>query len=149
LHTNDAASTLSRLVNMGVPSYMVASAVRLIVAQRLVRLLCPYCKGSGAPGPESKNILLAHELARLPVVGIPVGCVRCEGTGYKGRTPVMEVLPIRGEHMRELISRETSADRLHALAVKEGLRPLRQAALELVEAGLTSLSEALKVAVSE
>jgi type II secretory ATPase GspE/PulE/Tfp pilus assembly ATPase PilB-like protein len=149
LHTNDAVSTLSRLVNMGVPTYMVASSVRLIVAQRLVRLLCSYCKKGGAPTEEAKRVLLAHELSRLPVVGAPMGCTRCDGTGYKGRAPVMEVLPVRGEHMRELISREATTDRLQALAIAEGMRPLRQAALDLVEAGLTSLAEALKVAVSE
>jgi type IV pilus assembly protein PilB len=149
LHTNDAVSTLSRLVNMGVPPYMVASSIRLIVAQRLVRLLCPYCKISGAPNDEAKRLLMGHELTRLPVVGVAAGCTRCDGTGYKGRAPVMEVLPVRGEHMRELISRESTADRIQTLAVKEGLRPLRQAALELVEAGLTSLPEALKVAVSD
>ena len=149
LHTNDAVSTLSRLVSMGVPPYMVASSVRLIVAQRLVRLLCPYCKSSGAPNDEAKRLLMGHELARLPVVGVAMGCTRCDGTGYKGRAPVMEVLPVRGEHMRELISREATVDRIQTLAVKEGLRPLRQAALELVEAGLTSLPEALKVAVTD
>jgi type IV pilus assembly protein PilB len=149
LHTNDAVSTISRLVQMGVPGYMVAAAVRLVVAQRLVRVLCSHCRKSAPPTEEAQRLLLPQELKLLQKVGVPGGCARCEGTGYKGRAPVMEILPVRSVAMRESILRAASTDELQALAVKEGLRPLREAAVDLVAAGVTSLSEAMKVAVSE
>jgi type IV pilus assembly protein PilB len=149
LHTNDAVASVSRLINMGVPSYMVAAAVRLVVAQRLVRVLCPHCKTLGAPPDAEKRLLSNDEAARLTAAYTAVGCPKCDGIGYRGRAPVMEILPVTSAAMRELISRGCPQDTLLSLALTEGLRPLRWAALRLVEAGETSLSEALKIMVSE
>ncbi len=149
LHTNDAVTTVTRLVDMGVPPYMVAAAVRLVVAQRLVRVLCPHCKESWQPTDSQTRFLTKDEVRRLTNVMSAKGCERCDGIGYKGRTAVMEVLHIRSAPMREAITRCVSPDSLQALAVSEGMRPLRRGVLDLVERGETSLSEALKILVDE
>jgi type IV pilus assembly protein PilB len=149
LHTNDAVTTVTRLVDMGVPPYMVAAAVRLVVAQRLVRTLCVHCKESWRPTDSQTRFLTKEEIRRLQNVQSAKGCARCEGAGYKGRTAVMEVLHVRTSPMREAITRCVNPDALHALAVSEGMRPLRRGALDLVERGETSLSEALKILVDE
>lgn len=149
LHTNDAVTSVSRLINMGAPAYMVAAAVRLVVAQRLVRVLCPHCKALGSASDAEKRLLSNEEAGRLASTYVAVGCPKCDGIGYRGRTPVMEVLPVASAAMRELISRGCPQDTLLSLAMSEGLRPLRLAALQLVESGDTSLSEALKIVVSE
>jgi type IV pilus assembly protein PilB len=149
LHTNDAVTTVTRLVDMGVPPYMVAAALRLVVAQRLVRTLCVHCKESWQPTDSQTRFLTKEEIRRLQNVQSAKGCARCDGVGYKGRTAVMEVLSIRTAPMREAITRCVNPDALHALAVSEGMRPLRRGALDLVERGETSLSEALKILVDE
>ena len=149
LHTNDAVTTVTRLVDMGVPPYMVAAAVRLVVAQRLVRVLCPHCKQLWQPTDSQTRFLTKEEIVRLGTVRSAKGCERCDGIGYKGRTAVMEVLHIRSAPMREAISRCVPPDSLQALAVAEGMRPLRRGVLDLVERGETSLSEALKILVDE
>ncbi|MBI5246000.1 MAG: Flp pilus assembly complex ATPase component TadA [Elusimicrobia bacterium] len=149
LHTNDAVTTVTRLVDMGVPPYMVAAAVRLVVAQRLVRTLCIHCKQSWQPTDSQTRFLTKEEVRRLGSVQSPKGCERCDGVGFKGRTAVMEVLHIRTTPMREAITRCVNPDALQALAVSEGMRPLRRGVLDLVERGETSLTEALKILVDE
>ncbi len=149
LHTNDAVTAVTRLCDMGVPPYMVAAAVRLVVAQRLVRTLCPHCKQSWQPTDSQTRFLTKEEIRRLTTVQSAKGCERCDGIGYMGRTAVMEVLHIRTAPMREAITRCVNPDALQALAVAEGMRPLRRGALDLVERGETSLSEALKILVDE
>ncbi|MDX6768345.1 MAG: ATPase, T2SS/T4P/T4SS family [Elusimicrobiota bacterium] len=149
LHTNDSVTSISRLVDMGVPPYLVAAAVRLIVAQRLVRVLCAHCKRESPILDAQKRFLAGEELIRFTSAYAPVGCMRCDGSGYKGRVGVMEVLPVRTAVMREAITRGASPDALQSIALADGLRPLRSGALDLVERGVTSLSEALKILVSE
>ncbi len=149
LHTNDAVTSVTRLVDMGVPAYMVAAAVRLVVAQRLVRTLCAHCKETWQPTDSQTRFLTKEEVRRLGSVQSAKGCEQCEGIGYKGRTAVMEVLHVRTPAMREAITRGVAPDALQALAVSEGMRPLRRGVLDLVERGETSLSEALKILVDE
>ena len=149
LHTNDSVTSISRLVDMGVPPYLVAAAVRLVVAQRLVRVLCPHCKKQLPVSDAHKRFLAGEELIRIPATFSPVGCLRCDGSGYKGRAAVMEVLPVRSAVMREAITRGASPDALQDIALADGLRPLRLGALDLVERGTTSLAEALKILVTE
>ncbi len=149
LHTNDAVTSVTRLVDMGVPAYMVAAAVRLVVAQRLVRSLCMHCREAWTPTDSQTRCLTKDETRRLNMIWSPKGCARCAGTGYQGRQAVMEVLPIRSAPMREAITRGVSPDSLRGLALSEGMRPLRRAVLELVERGETSLTEALKIIVDE
>jgi type II secretory ATPase GspE/PulE/Tfp pilus assembly ATPase PilB-like protein len=144
LHTNDAASTVPRLVDMGAEPFLIASTVEMITAQRLLRRLCPRCKEQ-APVP-------AEALERL---GVPVdasgryfravGCDGCDGTGYSGRLAVAEVL-VFDDTMRLLVARgsDEGALRRHAIEVA-GMSTLRQDALRKVSQGLTTLEEVVRV----
>ncbi|MGC1816061.1 MAG: type IV-A pilus assembly ATPase PilB [Casimicrobiaceae bacterium] len=142
LHTNDAPSTLVRMMNMGVAPFNVASSVHLIVAQRLARKLCLQCKQPEDIPPEA---LLRAGFGEQDLDGSwqpfgPVGCDHCKGTGYKGRTGVYEVMPI-SDDMRQLIMRNGNTLEIGELAAREGMRNLRQSGLLKVKAGITSLEE--------
>ena len=142
VHTNDAPSTLSRLLNMGVAPFNVASSVILITAQRLARKLCVHCKKPADIPPEA---LLRAGFAHEDLDGswqpyAPIGCDHCKGTGYKGRIGVYEVMPI-SDDMRQLIMRNGNALDIATLAAKEGVRNLRQSGLLKVRTGTTSLEE--------
>ena len=142
LHTNDAPSTLVRMMNMGVAPFNVASSVHLIVAQRLARKLCLQCRQPEDVPPEA---LLRAGFGEQDLDGSwqpfgPVGCDHCKGTGYKGRTGVYEVMPI-SDDMRQLIMREGNSLEIAELATREGMRNLRRSGLIKVKAGVTSLEE--------
>ena len=142
LHTNDAPTTLTRLLNMGVAPFNVASSVILITAQRLGRRLCPQCKKPEDIPPEA---LLRAGFTEEDLDGSwqpygPVGCDNCKGTGYKGRVGVYQVLPITDE-MRQVIMRNGNALDIAEQAQKEGVRDLRQSGLLKVKSGMTSLEE--------
>ncbi len=145
VHTNDAPSTLTRLLNMGVAPFNIASAVHLIIAQRLARRLCPACKKEAANLP--KAALLAagfreDELGELRVYQ-PVGCERCTN-GYKGRVGIFQVMPISNEMGALIMGGCTQLD-IELQARKEGIPDLRQAGLAKVRAGVTSLEEIERV----
>jgi type IV pilus assembly protein PilB len=145
LHTNDAPQTLNRLASMGVPTYNIASAVSLIIAQRLARRLCDECKETEEIPAEG---LLAQGFTEDEVAeGIKlfrgVGCERCTG-GYKGRVGIYEVMPI-SEDMGRLIMSGANAIELADQARKEGVRSLRISGLRKVIQGLTSLEEINRV----
>jgi len=144
LHTNSAPATIVRLTHMGVAPYLVAASVRLVVAQRLVRTLCPHCRGAGAVTHEDKQFLTDKEIASLKTVYHPVGCKHCSG-GYSGRRAVFEIMPVETSAMRQLITTSNDVDKLTALAVSEGMTSLRQSALDAVRRGETSLQEAFKI----
>jgi type IV pilus assembly protein PilB len=144
LHTNDAPQTLTRLANMGVPPYNIASAVHLIMAQRLARRLCSKCK---------KEIQIPHEalirsgfreeqIEKLTIFA-PVGCDSCTG-GYKGRTGIYQVMPV-SEEMGHLIMEGGNSMQLEEQAKREGIPDLREAGLRKVAAGVTSLEEVDRV----
>lgn len=140
LHTNSAPATLTRLVNMGVPPFNIASAVNLIVAQRLARRLCNHCK---QPLNLPKEALLKagykeEELDGLKIFG-PVGCDSCNG-GYKGRVGIYEVMPV-SKAIGEIIMREGTELDVERQMLKDGVYPLRIAGLKKVSAGDTSLDE--------
>ena len=142
LHTNDAPTTLTRLLNMGVAPFNVASSVILITAQRLARKLCVHCKRPEDIPPEA---LLRAGFTEEELDGTwqpygAVGCDHCKGTGYKGRTGIYEVMPI-SDDMRQLIMRSGNALEIAELAQKEGIRDLRQSGLVKVRAGILSLEE--------
>jgi type IV pilus assembly protein PilB len=142
LHTNDAPTTLTRLLNMGVAPFNVASSVIMITAQRLGRKLCTQCKKPEDIPPEA---LLRAGFSEADLDGSwqtfgPVGCDHCKGTGYKGRVGIYEVMPITDE-MRQLIMRNGNALDIAAQGQKEGVRNLRQSGLLKVKQGLTSLEE--------
>lgn len=141
LHTNNAPATLTRLLNMGVAPFNVASSVLLIMAQRLARRLC-HCK---APVDIPKSVLLAAGFSDQDLDGswkpcAPVGCDECRGSGYKGRTGIYEVMPITDAMVRLIMNNGNAMD-IADLARKEGMIDLRRAGLLKVKRGLTSLTE--------
>jgi type IV pilus assembly protein PilB len=142
LHTNDAPTTLTRLLNMGVAPFNVASSVILITAQRLGRRLCSQCKKPEDIPPEAllRAGFTEEDLDDTWQPFGPAGCDHCKGTGYKGRVGIYQVLPISDE-MRQLIMRNGNALDIAELARKEGVLDLRQAGLRKVRAGITSLEE--------
>jgi len=142
LHTNDAPSTLTRLLNMGVAPFNIASAVTLITAQRLARRLCS-CK---QPEPIAVDAFLAAGFSEIDLSGWTpyraVGCERCSGSGYKGRVGVYQVMPV-SEAIEATILAQGSALDIEAQAKREGVKSLREAGLLKVKQGLTSLDEIL------
>jgi type IV pilus assembly protein PilB len=143
LHTNDAPSTLTRMANMGVPSFNIASSVILITAQRLARRLCS-CK---QPVDLPTEALLAAGFRAADLDGTwqpfrPVGCDRCKGSGYKGRVGIYEVMPI-SEEIQRLILRNASALDIEHQGQREGVRNLRMSGLLKVKQGVTSVDEVL------
>ena len=147
LHTNDAPSTVNRLMNMGIEPFLVASSVHLICAQRLVRKVCSNCK---APAPLPPAALIQAGFAQDQVDGLePVkgaGCERCNQTGYKGRVGLYEVMEI-GEELRELILVGASGMELRRKAVDEGMITLRQSGLRKVKDGMTTIEEVVRETV--
>lgn len=145
LHTNDAPQTLTRLENMGIPGYNIASAVHLVMAQRLVRKLCPHCR---APEriPEQAMIQAGFspdELQGWRPMG-PVGCEKCGGTGYKGRIGIYQIMPV-SEPMREIIMKGGNSMDIARQAKKDGVLSMRESGLIRVKDGTTSLEEVLRV----
>jgi type IV pilus assembly protein PilB len=143
LHTNDAPTAVTRLLEMGIEPFLVASAIDCVVAQRLARTLCPTCK---------KRVMLPAQQLRDSGFSStydleayePVGCGRCAHSGYKGRLGLFEVMRI-DDQIRDLILERASADKIAATAVRGGMRRLREDGLDKVKAGRTSISEVARV----
>ncbi len=144
LHTNDAPSTITRMIDMGIEPFNVASAVNLIVAQRLVRRICKDCKGEHHYSPEE---LAALGLGEKDIEGITffkgTGCDTCNGTGYRGRAGLYEVMSLSPE-LRRLILRGASTAELQDQAVSEGMLTLRMDGIVKVKKGATTLEEIVK-----
>jgi len=144
LHTNDAPQTLTRMMNMGIASYNIASSVELIIAQRLARRLCPNCKTvKDIPHQTLIEEGFAPEVVKTLKIYGPVGCDQCNG-GYKGRVGIYQVMPI-SDTMRRIIMEGGNSIQLADQAQKEGINDLRQSGLVKVAAGLTSLEEVNRV----
>jgi type IV pilus assembly protein PilB len=143
LHTNDAPSAITRLIEMGIEPFLIASAIDAVVAQRLARTLCPNCKRR-AIIPAS--VLRDHGFAAQFDLEAyePVGCVRCNSMGYRGRLGLYEVMAM-SEEIRELTLQRASVAQMGAVAVSQGMRRLREDGLEKVKAGLTSMAEVSRV----
>jgi len=140
LHTNDAPTAVSRLMDIGIEPYMLAPSLLLIIGQRLVRQLCPDCKEAYEPSPEQlKSIKLKSEL-----IYRPKGCPKCNQLGYKGRTCIAEVMLVN-EQIRDLINQRASFQKIKEVARTSGMETLYESALKKVESGLTSLEEAFSV----
>jgi type IV pilus assembly protein PilB len=147
LHTNDAPSSVNRLVNMGVEPFLVSSSVHLICAQRLVRRICEHCRESYDVAPAALievGFTPAEAAALRPQRGR--GCDRCGGSGYKGRVGVFEVMEV-SDSLRDLIGRGAPTTELRRQAVADGMRPLRQSALQKVRDGITTLDEVARETV--
>ena len=143
LHTNDAPSAITRLTEMGIEPFLTASAVCTVVAQRLVRQLCTYCKQRtmlSVSSLEKAGFHVAFDLEAYE----PVGCSRCGGSGYKGRTGLYEVMSVT-EEIQDLTVERASADEIRKVAVTQGMRPLRADGFEKVKNGVTSIAEVARV----
>ena len=141
LHTNDAPSTINRLLNMGIEPFLVASSVILIMAQRLVRRICKDCKQIEKAEPSAlEKIGFSKEEARSITCYKGKGCNTCSDTGYKGRLALYEVMPV-GDEMRELILQGASADEIKKRAVALGMKTLRMSGLAKIANGLTTVEE--------
>lgn len=149
LHTNSAPATALRLIHMGLPGFFVAASLKLVVAQRLAKRLCPDCKEQ-SPLPEAAlKTLTESERARLASGWSARGCDKCEGTGCAGRHPLFEVMPLLSNEMKRLVLEGRTPDVIAQQAQAEGMSTLRQAALSLAAAGEVSMSEALKVCLGD
>ncbi len=142
LHTRDAPSALGRLIDMSIEPFLISSAVDCVVAQRLVRKLCPHCKRL-ATLPES--VLAEFGLDEQPYA--PAGCSRCSGSGYRGRVGLYEVLTI-SEEIRTQVLQHASVDAIAATAALQGMRRLRDDGIEKVRDGLTSIEEVERMTTS-
>jgi type II secretory ATPase GspE/PulE/Tfp pilus assembly ATPase PilB-like protein len=150
LHTNDAPGAITRLVDMGIEPFLVASAIELVIAQRLVRRLCTECS---RPAPIARVKLLENlailgcnpaEAELIEQLKAPVGCDRCRGTGYRGRIGIFEIFRLN-EEMHELVLKRESTRTLADCARKHGMRTLGQSGWEKVKAGHTTFDEVLRV----
>jgi type IV pilus assembly protein PilB len=143
LHTNDAPGAITRLTEMGIEPFLVASAIDAVVAQRLARTLCRHCK---ARAVVSVDVLRQHGFpARFDVEAYePVGCARCGGSGYRGRVGLYEVMTM-SEELRKLVVARAPTDQIAEVAVREGMRRLRDDGLEKIANGLTSVAEVTRV----
>jgi type IV pilus assembly protein PilB len=146
LHTNDSASSINRLVDMGVEPYLVASAIDSILAQRLARRLCDRCKATRQASPELIKQMGLDPEAGPVTIYVAVGCRACADTGYRGRVAIVEVLLMSEELQRMAVERRPS-DEIKAVAVEQGMLTLRQDGMEKVKLGMTTLEEILRVVV--
>jgi len=147
LHTNDAPSSITRLVDMGIEPFLVGSSLILVVAQRLVRKLCPKCKLVDDTPKEALvrlGVLKSLDENITIYKANPKGCDECKGTGYKGRTAVHEILEV-DEEMRKLIVRGATAEDIRELAKRKGMRTLYEAGILKVRRGITDIAEVQRV----
>jgi general secretion pathway protein E len=149
LHTNDAPSAVTRLIDLGVPSYLINSTLLGVMAQRLVRTLCPHCKKAVPISEDQKatwRALVAPWKSNEPVqLWEPVGCLDCRMTGYSGRIGIYEIL-LNSPELRKAVRPNAEIAQLRDLACREGMRPLRISGALMVAQGITSLDEVTKVA---
>ena len=141
LHTNDAASTINRLVDMGVPGYLVAASTKLIMAQRMIRKICNYCKQEAKVTPQILEML---QLTKEEAEGLKIyegkGCANCNNIGYSGRTGLFEVMPVTPT-IERLIVNGASTSEIKEEGVTEGMLTLRSAGIEKLKLGITSVEE--------
>jgi type IV pilus assembly protein PilB len=145
LHTNDCPSTIGRLVDIGIPSYLLASAVTMVLSQRLVRRLCPQCRTLEQSLNPAELVELGfspHEISDLKIYG-PKGCPECMGSGYRGRVGLFELMEVT-ENVANIISANVTEDQLRKTALLEGMVTLREAGLQKIRQGLTSIEEVLR-----
>jgi general secretion pathway protein E len=146
LHTNDAPSAITRLLDIGVPHYLIKATVIGVVAQRLVRTLCPHCKQRVTTDLDLWESLVSPWRLDPPETLFEAkGCLECRNTGYHGRVGLYEILTL-DQGIRDLITREFDEAPLRLMAYKNGLRPLRISGALTAARGVTSLEEVLKVA---
>jgi type IV pilus assembly protein PilB len=149
LHTNDAPSTINRLLNMGVEPFLVASSINLIMAQRLVRLVCAQCKEEVAVAPEALvDIGAPPEVAATMRCYHGVGCPVCGGTGYKGRIALYEVMAMT-DAIREAVLAGASSAEIKRAAVEGGMNTLRRSGINKIAEGMTTIEEVLRITMQD
>ena len=148
LHTNSSAATVTRLTDMGLESYLVADSVVGILAQRLVRRLCPNCKKMRPASRDEKKLMLIKDLDRDVQIYEPVGRPQCGDTGYYGRIGVYEIMEVTPA-LKRIISRGEGTEAIRDQAIKDGMHTLRMSASEYVQEGITSVTEMLRVSFEE
>jgi type IV pilus assembly protein PilB len=149
LHTNDAPSTVNRLLNMGVEPFLVASSINLIMAQRLVRVLCPQCKEETAVTPEALiDIGTPAELAAGMRCYHGTGCTHCNGTGYKGRIALYEVMPM-SDGIRDAVLSGASSAEIKRAAIDSGMSTLRRSGINKIAEGMTTVEEVLRITMPD
>ena len=146
LHTNDAPSAITRLLDIGVPPYLLHATVLGVMAQRLVRTLCPHCKEPAPLDEEAWSLLVAPWKARKPdIVYRANGCLECRMTGFRGRAGIYEMM-VLSPNLRRVIQTDCDLLELTEQAARDGMKPLRISGAMKVAAGLTTVEEVLKVA---
>jgi type II secretory ATPase GspE/PulE/Tfp pilus assembly ATPase PilB-like protein len=145
LHTNDAAGAISRLINIGIPPFLVGSALIGTVAQRLVRRVCPKCRQSTVPTAEEARLILGRKTSQeIPEIVKSVGCSDCYQTGYKRRKSIYEILPV-SSRIKSLILEGGNDDAIKRQATREGMVTLSQSASADVLNGTTTLDEISRI----
>jgi general secretion pathway protein E len=145
LHTNDAPTAISRLLDLGMPAHLIKATLNGVMAQRLLRTLCPDCRSEVQCDPEAWQQLAGGTgLPQPSRVFQPVGCLECRNTGYLGREGIYEIMPVTDD-LLGYISAEADIQQVRAAAVSQGMKTLRMAGAEKVAAGITSIAEVLRV----
>ena len=145
VHTNDAPSSILRLIDMGAKNYFVADALISVMAQRLVKVICPYCYKEVIP---SEIEILALGLSQDDKIFKGVGCNKCSNSGYKGRTLVYELMYLNSAH-KKIIEGNGSIEELREFSYKSGMRSIKDNCIELIKKGITTYEELLKIAVED
>jgi general secretion pathway protein E len=145
LHTNDAPSAITRMLDLGVPGYLLNSTLLGVLGQRLVRTLCPHCKEKTSIDEETWNAMVAPWKASPPAsVNAPKGCLECRMTGYMGRSGIYEIM-LMSPAVKKLVASSSDIALIREQAYKEGMRPLRISGAQKVAAGVTTMDEVLRV----
>lgn len=147
LHTNDAPAAIVRLMDMGIPSYLIAASLTGVVAQRLMRKLCNNCKEEYLANNYEKEILGISKEENVKLYR-PVGCLKCSGTGYKGRTGIFEIMEVK-QNIRELIAKSANFYEISDEAKKNGMKTLFESGVEVVKKGTSSMNELMRITLIE
>ena len=148
LHTNDSPSAITRLLELGVPAYLISASVLGIMAQRLVRTLCPNCKEPAEISPEEWGHFCMHSDIELEKPCKPVGCIECRQTGFRGRLGLYEMLEMT-DSMKRVIKPQSELSELRSQSYKDGLKTLRSSGAKQVAKGLTTMEEVFRVTPTE
>ncbi|MCL1826882.1 MAG: Flp pilus assembly complex ATPase component TadA [Candidatus Cloacimonetes bacterium] len=149
LHANDAPATVTRLIDIGIPAFLVGSSLNLVMAQRLVRKICPHCAKDYQPTPEEIEAAgLTEDFVKDFQFKVGLGCVHCDNTGYSGRTAIFEMLQVNAA-IRKLIFDSANQDLIRDQALADGMKTLHESALEKMKQGITTIKEVIKITIAD